>query len=763
MKNQQKIKRLFYITLSSLEARMLNYFKKACLIALMSGSLLAVDFGVKGIQLQSAQAASGGLAGAADAAAAARAASNNQARSSSTRNSSNAVNEDHSLTQTVKTYGVEDSNIMATLTMTAVGLLASRLWSCKMTTDMMLAAAGGAIFIGGEALAFFKLKSAMKDMETQINRDKKGNINREQIAALERLKKSYEEAKKTANTKKMLQMAAAAAFAAAAVMAYSLATAETTALATCKAAAAAAASGCPGNATAGTTATLLGALEAGRLIPSPSAAAAAKDTTQQTGEKVSENAAKVSASTLAASYAATCSVSGGATCALATSCQTTGTALTPACVAITPTLKATTGFCPAVPGLTELFTPSPQYFVKNSRNPQLFIASLLLSQFSSEARADLFSPLGIASSAAIQYLLMTSKTLGATIDMYLLAPMNRAIIWGILGGLTYAASSATDDVISQINANISKIDMILNSMNSYTAGATSNQTGATGSNVTTAQTAKSALDLNSAKYEDTDLSTVGNGQLPCSTGGEVSKCQSFEDAASALPGNNMLDKNSQMQLSAILKTANGFNGTSKISKGSLESAAKMAANAVAYRAAAENAKKLAQERLKASGSKVDLDAESKKFSNAIDKAMRDGLKKSNATSASMFASMYGGSAPTSSNSNSSEKVADEKDDKSSNVAAIEPGVIDPNAGAGTMAVDLGAKVEDAKKEMTAEELAAYNASTKGATNIDDFEIKNDITKDTSSSLFELISNRYQRSGYQRLFKVKEAQITPVSN
>ena len=43
----------------------------------------------------------------------------------------------------------------------------------------------------------------------------------------------------------------------------------------------------------------------------------------------------------------------------------------------------------------------------------------------------------------------------------------------------------------------------------------------------------------------------------------------------------------------------------------------------------------AQERLKASGSKIDLDAESKKFSNQMEKAINDGLKKSNSSEAQM--------------------------------------------------------------------------------------------------------------------------------
>ena len=156
---------------------MLKLFYKTFLISVLSGSLLLMDFSYKGFLLSTAQA------------------------------------------ESVKTEKINDKDLMGTLTMTAVGVLAKRLYAYKPTTDILLAAAGGAIFLGGEVLAFVKLKDVMKGMEEQITRDKNGNVNKEQIESIERLKKSYEEAKKTANTKKMLQMAAAAAFAAAGVTA----------------------------------------------------------------------------------------------------------------------------------------------------------------------------------------------------------------------------------------------------------------------------------------------------------------------------------------------------------------------------------------------------------------------------------------------------------------------------------------------------------------------------------------------------------------
>ena len=88
--------------------------------------------------------------------------------------------------ETLKTEGISDNNLMATLTMTSVGLLTSRLWSCKLTPDMLVAAGAGAAFIAGEVIATLKLKKIMEDLEMEIQRDIKGDINKEQIEAAKR-------------------------------------------------------------------------------------------------------------------------------------------------------------------------------------------------------------------------------------------------------------------------------------------------------------------------------------------------------------------------------------------------------------------------------------------------------------------------------------------------------------------------------------------------------------------------------------------------
>ncbi|MGZ3808121.1 MAG: hypothetical protein ACXVCE_08545, partial [Bacteriovorax sp.] len=72
------------------------------------------------------------------------------------------INVNSTQAETLKTDAIDDSNMMASLVMTGVGLLAEKLYSAKKTTDIMLAAAGGAIFIAGDIMAVLKNRKTIK-------------------------------------------------------------------------------------------------------------------------------------------------------------------------------------------------------------------------------------------------------------------------------------------------------------------------------------------------------------------------------------------------------------------------------------------------------------------------------------------------------------------------------------------------------------------------------------------------------------------------
>lgn len=738
---------------------MLKLLYKTLLVSVLSGSLLLLDFSYKGAILSSVRA------------------------------------------ESVKTEKINDSNLMGTLTMTVVGTLAKRLYTYKPTTDIMLAAAGGAIFLAGEVLAFFKLKDVMKGMEEQITRDKKGNVNKEQIEAIERLKKSYEEAKKTANTKKTLQLAAAAAFAAAAVAAYTLTVSDLTALKTCTAGIS------TGLAAAAAVKAKCAALSSNKFTAAEGArcyAELAACTTTIQGYSSSVTGYELARQTVGPSAA-------GLTTATSLGTATVGqlSAIPGVCTTYTASMAAPVQACqPLVPtnkiadsggvGLVTPLTPNnilkdlpsiyKQEFLKQGISERQ-IANVIeqntpasgsmmmkvVDFFFPQAHGALFSAMGIASSLAITYILATSATIGPAIDMFMLIPQKRAIVWGILAGLTAAATMSTNNVISQIESNIKKIDEILKSMYSMADGATGTQIApvATAAQMTLASKVNTAP--NAVKYEDVDLSNAVKGTLPCNTGEEGTKCKSFEESVKDLPSYQGLEAETKMQMDSIFKTASGVNGTSKITSGTMESATKLASQSSAIKASMDKARTKAAGQLKDSGSSANLDADTKSLSDKIEKAMNDGLKRNKLSANEMASHMAGaagvgaaGAAGAVSNTTDAdaETAALIAKNKAAAEAAMAASSVNLNAGTSDTIAPTMTNVDDGSNgAMSPEELAAYNiAAKKAAGNIDEYDLKKEeISKDSGANIFELISNRYLQSGYPRLFRIKDPNAPNVTD
>lgn len=639
------------------------------------------------------------------------------------------------ISEKLTTKGAGDSNIMATLAMASISLLTQRLYTCKMTTDMMIAAAGGAAFIAGEILATIKLKQAMKDIETDLKRDDAGKIDQKQIEVLQKLRQSYVDAKGTANTKIMLQKAAAAAFALAGIMAYMNANAELAAQAAANAAFAAATTTC----TSMFTASCAGA-GATCVYPFQTGAAAA------TATAGTFNAFKMKQLGPADSFIkfnedqASKAVLLGQTTAMATQCP----AAAPAKVSLMASNALdlqTKGFCPVSPAV-----------VNNEIAPKKKIKFNLFEILMSSAQADLLSPMGIVASAGTVYLL--SKTYGAVIDRFLYAPINRAMTWGALGLLTYAATSATNTQIGIIDDNIKKIDDILAVMNALPAGvAAANTPPVIPKSPGTTETPYNGMKITNSGYSDVDLSGNGSGKLPCFTGNNSSACPTFS---------TMLEKRDDIQgipatLMAQMKTlgafADGLNGTGKVTASTLSAGGNLAASQNAISAALAKQQKAVQTKLSASGSKIDLaknasDAEAK-MRAALIKELKD--KNTNAGAVLAGFNGYGANGPATSASNSGKE--NDKENNKKSAAGNAGAVVDISGASGASKADKGVEIEGLAKT---DETTKIEAADAKATTIDDYALKNDITLNKDTSLFDLISNRYQKSGYPRLFKkVKE--------
>lgn len=712
---------------------MLKYFYKTFLVAILCGSLLMLDFSVRNYNLifgmQTARAAS----------------------------------------QSVSTGGADDGGMAATLEMAAIGLVASRLWKYgKLTPDVMVAAAGGAAFVAGEILAYLKLKEAKKKIETAIQTGKNGDITDEQRQNIIRLIQMYQAAKETAETKKNLQLAAAAAFAAAGVMAYFYTAADWMTIYQCQVALTGGA-----QTVLNATAVECAALTAGTYTAAQGAACWAN-----------YNACQAKLATTVATYNSflasrvppepTLSQLPAVTAAGATF-QADYAATNAACTGYTSGVSGAISPCGPVPvklglNMTGASAPIPTAYSPNYLNNKKYFdvndlfkpeikkdtyainsnnnafSNFINKYLISNAKADLFTPMGIASSAAIALVMAFSSTIATAVDLNILVPQRRGIIWGVMAAGAYAASSATSSAIEQIQGDIDKLNNLLNTINSQSSGnnasaAVVQNSSTTGSNLQT----NTAISINSAQ-EDVDISEGGKYKLPCLTGdGANGKCDSVSSQLNNAEVLSAIPEGMKTNVLNIGKMADGLSNTSKISGSTLASANSVAASANALKAALNKQKLETQKILKDNGSSVDLNKESKDAEDALNKSFNDNLKNSKSKLSDIYASL--GSNFTS-GAASNALGTDAKKGSASAVKTTVP-VATGSFGSGAKVKMVETKLDEDKNAANA--VAASENKDASAT-MDDYEIKNDITTDKSTNIFDVISTRYQKSGYPRLFK-----------
>ena len=129
---------------------------------------------------------------------------------------------------------LQTADFLTLVTMLAMGLIAATLVRYQpLALDMMIAMAGGVIYIGGEITAIFSAQEEITDKDFTVSSDGSGNA---QTEAIQKEIQSYESIKDASETKFMLQTASAVTFAGAAVAAYMAETKWQAAAATCWAA-----------------------------------------------------------------------------------------------------------------------------------------------------------------------------------------------------------------------------------------------------------------------------------------------------------------------------------------------------------------------------------------------------------------------------------------------------------------------------------------------------------------------------------------------
>lgn len=605
--------------------------------------------------------------------------------------------------ETVTTGGGLDSDLMSTLTMVAIGAITSRLIMYgKITPDIAVAAAGGVAFVAGDIVANKQLEKALKEIKTNIITTARKDINDEQRQYILRLIDSYKSAKNTASTKKKMQLAAAAAFGIAAATAYFMKASELTAEASCdtsisalEAAASTACSSVVGSAAGcACVATLNGA-----FINSLVNYVTDRIPPSPTCEKLAEVNTMRSAAMAAL--------------------NTTGVS----CAAIQPAGAATVTACNSMFGMNIGYETGC-----------LPPATLALSSTA------IFALMGLKDGAIGAALAGIAFHFTNVVDNALFVPHHRAIMWGVLAGLAFSASNSTSSQMGKIDGDIAKLEGLLQSIDSN-ENSTHTQVAYKSASETKIKNTNSEIG-NSNAVENKDVTM--DAALPCFTskdpGAKGKDCPSMSALAKDIQIPEGMGDVLKTNIGSVLKLGDGLNGTNKIAKSTFDQASELGSNFAVSKKLMEDAKKKFLETNKKIKKPIDVAQAEKKFNDGLKQAFEDGLKKAKISGSALASSM--GSNSISSNLNKQSEVSLKKLGKK-----IDLGTTPSESLPASESLNTTLSTEEPKKDT--QEVAAAAAPT---TSIDEYDLKNDIHTDKSENIFNVISSRYQKSGYPRLFK-----------
>jgi hypothetical protein len=638
----------------------------------------------------------------------------------------------------------DDDNFKHSLTMLAVGFVGMKLLTyAKWTPDMTVAAVASGLYISSEVMNIINMKKQLSDVTAQTIKRNDGKMDQAQIEALEKLKASYESAKKSVKMRKNLQTAAAAAF----LVAAGIATAQNvfrlgllaqcqTALtvAMAKMATCAAATGATGVVTEAGFCTSCGT-ELG-VLNSAIVADLAK-----------QEAPVPSSAILAADSAASSALIGALL------------SPTPACVggkiAMGIKLAIVTPVCSqqqVYSKLSQGFGAIAVLLVQNNELDKILMPNMLqesskklsldsnfLLKNKLQTLVDLIIPRAEAGGTAsllgitgglVGTFLGVKTAVAQAVDSMIFTPLKRIMLWGILGTAAERSANSSQDELKKIEENIAKIDKILAEI--YTL-----EKGITASNVGT-QSYSVPINTNIDANADTPLfPNDKKAKTDCLT----PSCTPIPDTFKGMPEFAGLPDSFKSIASQVASLGNGLSGTGTLSGATMAGATSLGNNHNAIaKTVGEMKKKLNESLAKNGKAKIDFDKEEKNAWGKMKSGVAKALQEKGTSASSLLSSM--GLSPISS-ANATPAPA----------AAVAPKKATiPGGGV------IGAGAAPAKgmqfdfKEATAEGGAPDAAAELAAKNEELDLGSNDINTNSGESIFQVISNRYIKSGYPKLLE-----------
>ncbi len=647
------------------------------------------------------------------------------------------------LTRTDKTKleAVSDSSgPLAIITMFAIGVIGTKLLMYKKwTLDMTIVAAASAAFILAELANIATLKSKLKDMELDITKRSDGKMDQAQIETLKKLKESYQAVKKSSQIKKMLQLAAAAAFTGAtAVASYQYFT-QKGKLASCLAAinnATATLTACPvltdkGACTAALPAFIKLEVEASKLeteseaIGEPSEIKAGKVIPHITANQVS----MATPQPIPAPTVSTAQIT------VQNSCERyyedkKDNASYGKVVEKTSQTKPQS----ALDKILLVNVIEPNMSIDATSVTRNFLQKMVDALFP-KADASIVSMLGLGVGSAAAY--FTAQTaIGNTVDHYIFTPGARIILWGIFTGAALMASQSTQKEIEKVDGHIKKIDQILKDLNTLQNG------------VKLSDIKDQPIDFSPFKVDPSQnipLNTNTTITTDCLASAGSSSCVPLSDKMKGISGFNDLPESFKSIANQSAQLGDGLSGVSSISGSTLGVAQSLGSKQAAIAKLNNDLKSKINGLLSKSGKPRDFGKEEKDLWNKMKAQTSSAFKSGNTSLGGFLASSGLGSSALSLPGNS-EAGSNKKN-------SYFTGDLSGSSGAKDKGKEYDLDLKDKSGE--AEGFVLGNSDSGSANGSGPkYDIgTNDINTNNGDSIFQVISNRYIKSAYPKFFDV----------
>lgn len=640
-------------------------------------------------------------------------------------------------TETHSFSGTGENDALATVTMLAIGVIGMRLLTYqKRTIDMTVVVAASAAYIAAEIANVMSLKKQLKDMEIKVTKSSDGKNDQAQIETLEKLKESYEKVKKSSQTRKMLQLTAAAVYGGALAIAAYQSLTEEGQLASCL------------SATAETKVELATCMSSSTTEAASCSLCQAlvldTETGIDAGIKEGMDLPQISQKKVIAAH----TIDGKTQLSLDTPCSGPVSSgikakLTGACNPYLVTKKANESWGKVVReasiqnpimGLEKLMyagVPSlPKMIQNKSIDPLLSIKINFekgMEFLFPKAEAGMAAFLGLGVGAAAAFWGAQTK-MGQAIDGYIFSPKGRIIIWGILAGAALMAAKSTQSEIDKIDGHLQKIAQILKDMNTLKSGIKSN-------NVNEQQIKYASI--SPAQDQVLQLNSDSNVKTDCLASAGSSNCTALSDTIRSMPGFSELPESLKSITSQSAKLGDGLSGTNAISGATLSAAEALANKQGAIAKLGNSIKNKINEKLLKSGKqKIDFDKQEKGLWGVMKAQTGNALKASGMTGGAFLSST--GIAPIS----------------SALTASNTPLKMSPPRGAPNSSQSEKNKNKEGEFMLDLSDNSSdLTTGTGGLEAAGSFDIgSNDINTNSEASIFQVISNRYIRSAYPKLLE-----------